>query len=90
VRTLYVFLGGVLLSIGVPAMLEYLLGRNDAQLIARAFTTAPTSPQWGEIWDRLQHAARMQVYVLNPLGGLAAGAASEEASSSSGSYLHGT
>jgi hypothetical protein len=72
-RTFSVFLGGVLLSAAIPGMLQHLFRPDEAQWIVKAFTTPPTSPQWGEIWYQLQHGAKLRVYVFDPLGGLAVG-----------------
>jgi hypothetical protein len=72
-RSIFVFLGGIIVSFAVPLILSRLILPGDAQWIGKAFTTPSASTQWDEIWRHLQNSAMVQVYLINPLGGLAVG-----------------
>jgi hypothetical protein len=72
-RTVVVLLGGVVLSVVVPIVLEYLLQPNANLWLAKAFTTSPDSPEWREIWPKFRESAAISTYVIAPLAGLSVG-----------------
>jgi hypothetical protein len=72
-RTLAVFVGGVVLGFALSVALELLLDPDGGQWIAKAFNAPPTSPQWGEISRQLERSGKISLYVINPLVGLAVG-----------------
>jgi len=72
-RTIAVFLGGVLLWMVTTAALELALDPNGGQWIVKAFNTPPSSPQWKEIAQQLKRSGRIELDVISPLAGLAVG-----------------
>jgi hypothetical protein len=72
-RTLAVFLGGVVLAIAVSALLEMVFDPNAGYWVAKAFDTAPNKPEWDEISRQLARSGRISLYVVGPLAGVAVG-----------------
>jgi len=77
IRTLTVFLGGVLLALVSGGVLDQMLNPDGQQWIVKAFTmrgkTPPTSPEWAEVWQHLDRAGKISVYLVSPLVGLVVG-----------------
>jgi hypothetical protein len=72
-RTVAVFIGGAILSFVVSAVLVTVLLPNSGELIVAMFKTPRNSPNWNDLWTQWQHMARITVFVIGPLIGIAVG-----------------
>ncbi len=73
VRTSAVLLGGIVLSVLVPAFLILIIQPDAARWIARAFTVPANSPEWNQIGPHVLREAAIAAYLVAPLAGLAVG-----------------
>jgi hypothetical protein len=72
-RTVAVFIGAVLLSFIVSAVLATVLLPTSGELIVAMVGTPRISPKWNELWTQWKHATRITVFVIGPLVGIAVG-----------------
>lgn len=73
-RTIIVCLSGIVLAIVGPIILGHIFLPDEVQWIVKAYTTPPESLQWEEISKQLHRAGLIQLYLVNPLGGVIVGA----------------
>lgn len=72
-RTLLIFIGGAIVALVVEIVLGQWLNPDASQVITKIFTTAPNDTQWNALWRQWHHINSIALYVVAPLGGLAAG-----------------
>jgi hypothetical protein len=73
-RTVAVFLGGVILSVVASVAFERVVDPDAPRLIVRAFTTPTTGPEWSDIAGQLRRSAWLRTYIVNRLAGFVVGA----------------
>lgn len=66
-RTVAVWIAGVILWFGLTVGFQRLLFPNSPQLIYRAMTTSPGSPEWRGTLLQMRHDAQIGTYLLDPL-----------------------
>jgi hypothetical protein len=73
VRTIAVFVGGLIVTLAADAIMTKFVTPDFNHLLIRMFTTPPESKEWSDISHQWHHANMISVFLLAPVAGFASG-----------------